>query len=85
MYLIPVFFEKLRRKFKSSRHGYLKIDVGRNAFSEETSTFRLVTTNELGNGVSSSDCYVAVSALPLSDRHLLTSLTNVVCPKEETF
>jgi len=38
----------------------LKIDVGRNAFSEETSAFRLVTTNELGNGVSFSDCYVAV-------------------------
>ena len=40
--------------------GALKIDVGRKAFCEEASAFRVVTPNELGNGVSFSDCYVAV-------------------------
>lgn len=38
----------------------LKIDVGRKAFSEETSAFQIVTPNKLGNGVSVSDFYVAV-------------------------
>jgi hypothetical protein len=40
--------------------GALKIDVGRKAFCEEASAFRVVTSNELGNGVSFGDCYVAV-------------------------